>query len=232
MVVGLLGAIKPNHDEMLKSVGTKVTPIFQPMGIKEDNWQAVVSLMAGMMAKEVVVGSLTALYAQELNPDEIPDSVDTIYGCVEEAFTSIKTNALRLKDAVVNPLMASSPDQTMENKILGVLYLKFDSAISAFAYLLFVLLYFPCVSVVAVMARELSHKWAVFSVFWSTSMAYMVAVLFYQVTTFKAHPATSMGWLMGIPLAFAIMLFLIHLVMKDDSKSQPLSIPTKIMLTS
>ena len=41
-----------------------MTPIFEPMGVKQDNWPATVGLITGTLAKEVVVGSLNTLYSQ------------------------------------------------------------------------------------------------------------------------------------------------------------------------
>ncbi len=51
--------------------------------------------------------------------------------------------------------------------------------INAYALMLFVLLYIPCVATQAVMRMETgSYKWPIFSVLWSLSSAYIVALLF------------------------------------------------------
>ena len=41
-----------------------ITPVFKPIGVHEDNWQATVGLFTGAMAKEVV-GTLNTLYTAE-----------------------------------------------------------------------------------------------------------------------------------------------------------------------
>ena len=49
-------------------------------------------------------------------------------------------------------------------------------------FLLFVLIYFPCVaSVVAIKEESHSWRWALFSVFYSTGLAWLIAFLVYQV---------------------------------------------------
>ena len=48
---------------MLSEIGRTITPAFAPMGIREDNWQATVGIFTGIFAKEVVVGTLDALYS-------------------------------------------------------------------------------------------------------------------------------------------------------------------------
>lgn len=67
-----------------------------------------------------------------------------------------------------------------KDKIINSMQSKFQNKIAVYAYLLFILLYFPCVSTFAILAKEFSYKWAVISMTWSTSIAYVVAMLFYQ----------------------------------------------------
>lgn len=54
--------------------------------------------------------------------------------------------------------------------------------LSAYAFLLFVLLYFPCIAVIAAIKSETgSWKWALFSAFYTTLLAWIVSAAFYQV---------------------------------------------------
>jgi ferrous iron transport protein B len=152
---------KSGSNPWLVGFGRSLTPLFAPMGIKEDNWPATVGLVTGILAKEVVVGTLSSLYSRSSDPVEGQE---------------ILTN----------------------EGSLGTMAERFGSRAAAFAYLLFILLYFPCVSVLAVIARELNPKWALFSVIWTTSIAYLVATLFYQAATFRSTPVASMLWITGI----------------------------------
>ncbi|MCB0804191.1 MAG: ferrous iron transport protein B [Bacteroidales bacterium] len=55
---------------------------------------------------------------------------------------------------------------------------------AAFAFLMFILLYFPCVAVVAAVKRESGKwKWALFMVTYTTAIAWIVAFLVYQTGT-------------------------------------------------
>jgi Fe2+ transport system protein B len=40
------------------------TPLFAPMGIEQDNWPAVLGIVSGVLAKEVIVGTLDAVYGR------------------------------------------------------------------------------------------------------------------------------------------------------------------------
>lgn len=52
----------------------------------------------------------------------------------------------------------------------------------AFSLMLFVLIYFPCIGVLAVVAKEASWKWAVFVAVYTTVLAYVLALAFYQIS--------------------------------------------------
>lgn len=52
----------------------------------------------------------------------------------------------------------------------------------AFALMLFVLIYFPCIGVLAVTAKESSWKWALFMAVYTTGVAYFLAFAFYQIS--------------------------------------------------
>ncbi len=52
---------------------------------------------------------------------------------------------------------------------------------SALAFLLFILIYFPCIATVAAIRSELGWKWAVASILYSTAMAWIVAYAVYNL---------------------------------------------------
>lgn len=56
------------------------------------------------------------------------------------------------------------------------------SPLIAFAYLLFVLIYFPCIATIAAIKGETgSWKWALFTAFYTTVLAWIVSAVVYQV---------------------------------------------------
>jgi len=187
VLIGSLGTLKTASEETwLTVIGRQITPIFAPMGLKQDNWPATVGLLTGILAKEVAVGTLTALYTQEAQHEtqeaqHLKAEVNTEVNTVLNTAVNTDVNAEVKYDG--NPL--------------GVMAERFGGKEAAIAYLLFVLLYFPCVSVLATMARELNLSWALFSAVWTTGIAYIVAVLFYQSCMFLAHPLSSLLWIAG-----------------------------------
>ncbi|MDF2866921.1 MAG: feoB [Gammaproteobacteria bacterium] len=195
---GSLSMIEGNPHSFLAMLGQWLTPLFTPMGIQAENWPATVGLLTGILAKEVVIGSLNTLYTQIGHLAVISPQDFDLWQGLREAVVSVPQNLAELLQALHNPLLASIPEHSLQQGVYGEMYQRFGGPISAFSYLLFVLLYLPCVSTVAVTARELSRGWAIFATIWSTLLAYGAAVLFYQLATFSQHPVSSLGWVLAI----------------------------------
>ena len=51
----------------------------------------------------------------------------------------------------------------------------------AFALMLFVLIYFPCVAAVAAIRKELGKGWGLFTMFYTTGLAWIISFAFYQI---------------------------------------------------
>jgi ferrous iron transport protein B len=83
---------------------------------------------------------------------------------------------------------------------------RFDGRAGAFAYLLFVLLYFPCVATMGAIVREAGAAWAGFVGIWTTGVAYLAATVFYRSATFARDPVSAGLWIGGLLLLFAGVL--------------------------
>lgn len=58
---------------------------------------------------------------------------------------------------------------------------KVFTPLVAFGFMLFILIYFPCVAVIAAIRREASLGWAIFTIFYTTLLAWLVAFAVYQI---------------------------------------------------
>lgn len=115
-------------------IGGFIAPIFAPLGF--GTWQAGLSLLTGIVAKEIVVANMMI-----------------VYGLGETATTAD----------------------------FGALIGQTFSQLSAYAFMVFVLLYTPCVGVIGVIKRETnSWKWTFFSVFYQFAVAWIVALIIYR----------------------------------------------------
>lgn len=94
----------------------------------------------------------------------------------------------------------------MASGSMGVMHSKFANDAAAYSYLIFVLLYVPCVSVMGAIARESSRGWMLFSIGWGLNLAYSLATLFYQLATFTDHPQSSSMIVLAV-LGFNLLLW-------------------------
>lgn len=200
----------------LSAIGRTLTPLFRPMGISDDNWPATVGIFTGIFAKEVVVGTLNALYT----PDPSGVTVDLL-ATVNAALQSIPDNLARLGDQFADPLgigvgeitdiEAAVAEQNVALTTIGAMQNLFDGQLGAFSYLLFILLYMPCVATIGVIFKELGAFWATFSTGWSVIVAYASAVLCYQLGHLGESPVEALLWSGGVlALAGAGFAGLIH----------------------
>ena len=200
--LGTDGSFKPNNIEhsVLSAAGRAVTPALAPLGIREDNWPATVALFTGILHKVVVISTLKTIY-METEHSESRRQVQAfdLSASVKRAFMTIPMG-LKKMFGIGNVAQSAGQDAFVD-----ALQMHFQGSIGAFAYLLFVLLYFPCIATTAAAYRESGRGWSVFMVLWATSLAYLTATLFYQLATYSRHPETSTAWLVGIAAIAAVV---------------------------
>lgn len=209
MLNGGINTGEASAQSLLSLMGQWITPLFAPMGITQDNWPATVGLLTGMLAKEVVVGTLNSLYAQVGHLGEAAAAHFDFIAGMKAALWSIPHNLSQLGAALVNPVLASAADSEVSQSVYGMMAQRFDGQVGAFAYLLFILLYIPCVSTMAVIRQEANSLLMWTSIIWSFIAAYSVAVLFYQIARCVQHPEQSIIWIITIilTLSFAIVAY-------------------------
>jgi ferrous iron transport protein B len=199
-------------NESVLAIGRRaITPIFSPLGITQDNWPATVGLITGLVAKEVVVGTLNTLYSQQLHLSSTGAEAFSLKAGLSGAFQSISDN---FKNLSSTPVSAADESISDSKAVYGLMAKRFGGTVGAFSYLLFVLLYFPCIATVAVMRREVGAKWTWFSILWMTGLAYLVSTFFYQTLTFSQHILQSLSWIIGIIMVFGAVSVLLSRCVK------------------
>lgn len=208
-----------SENSVLTSIGKGITPIFSPMGIKEENWAATVGIFTGVFAKEVVVGTIDALYSSQIKQIDETGEVTSLSDKLYAAWQTIPANLSDLSDSWSDPvgigvgdltdLKALAEEQSVTESLFKVLQQSFDGELGAFAYLVFILLYSPCVSALGATYKETGLRWTGFTILWSTFLAYSLATCFYQLGQFSTSPVTAGTWIAGfIFLHFANFFFL------------------------
>lgn len=227
LVLGLLNSIgkdgsfgnEDSENSVLSSIGHTLTPIFEPMGVEKDNWPATVSIFTGLFAKEAVIGTLESLYGQnsKLNDNtgiEVEAEEDegfSFWGGIKDAFASIPEGLSGVVESFTDPLGLGDVSndeedvaETLETDASVFVSLKesfSQGRHQAFAYLLFILLYVPCLAATGAAYRELGKLYASLFVGYLTVLGWCVATLYYQLTL--GHSAL---WII-IPVVLLVVMF-------------------------
>lgn len=193
---------------VLATISKTITPVFSPMGIEKENWPATVGIFTGLFAKEAVVGTLSSLYTEpstltgqtvyetlpENNTAPEEDTFSVMAG-LSEAVATIPENLKSVFGGLVDPLgiavLHEAADEHSAAEALDTDTSTFTAirasfskgSMQAYAYLLFILIYFPCVAALGAIVREVGAKTAYLIAAYLTTLAWVVATLFYQITS-------------------------------------------------
>lgn len=215
-----------SSESILSVASQKVTPLFAPMGVEQDNWPATVGIITGIFAKEAVVGTLNSLYS---TPSDAEEELAPLSDTFSEALATIPENLfgiapddpLSISVGDVSSIEAASEELEVDSSTFSALQAGFSGVVAAFAYLLFILLYTPCVAAMGALVGEFGGRWAAFAGTWTFGLAYGTATIFYQAATFSAHPLQSSLWI-GF---FVTALVVFYVWLKQKAKRSQTIIP-------
>lgn len=220
---------------VLAYAGKAVGPVFKPMGISEDNWPASVALFTGLFAKEAIVGTINALYSANSGDSEavVEDAAGLdIGGSITDAFTSVGEGLAGVISSIdILGLGLISEDKEAISEEIGAdasVYKHIAAnftVFSAFAYLLFVLMYFPCLAVIGAARQEMGGYYAAVMAIYSTLLAWSVATFFYQVT----EGFNPFYILLSLLVLIGIYSWLHILGKKERSNGAPLVAPPPVV---
>ena len=204
LVLGMLNAVgidgsigrKGGGETLLSAAGKAITPVFEPIGVEKDNWPASVSVFTGLFAKESVIGTMKGLYGQidaTAKPADGTDPKEDAYslvGGLKKAFASIPENLSGVLGGLVDPLGFSDAKDELtdeasrrENETaVDALRRHFPKGVhQMFSFLLFVLLYVPCLAATGVVFREIGKLYGVIFVGYLTLLGWSIAAIYHAV---------------------------------------------------
>ena len=150
---------------ILQTFGSLIAPVFHPLGF--GSWGAASALVAGLVAKEIIVSSIAMFNGVDVMGD------------------SVKSQTMR---SILDPL--------------SVVYFTPASAIS---FMVFCLLYSPCVATISVFKKEIGTKWTVISIITQFCIAYVTSFV-----TFNLYRLVErLGAINTLFIFSAIILFII-----------------------
>jgi ferrous iron transport protein B len=153
-------------------IGRAVEPVLKPLGF---NWKMGVGLLAGVGAKELVVSTLGVMYSEEASGFD---------GAVAKVGSSASHSGLQ-KIEVDQASVAASTDEPSSLSQDTALQRQLKSSISvaaAIAYLVFILLYFPCIATFVAIKNEIGGwRWAIGICIYTIFIAWIIAFITYRI---------------------------------------------------
>jgi len=150
--IGLLEAKKSVEHQENSYIGTLGKSVQPVLAPLGFDWKMTVSIIAGVAAKEIIVSTLGVLYQQGPSRRNTADN-----SLINKIQTQKYTEGPNQGEFVFNPVVAMS-------------------------FMVFVLLYFPCIATLMVIIKESgSYKWGVFSLVYTTVVAWLFAFMVYNI---------------------------------------------------
>ncbi|MBE7075161.1 MAG: ferrous iron transport protein B [Clostridiales bacterium] len=125
---------------ILQTIGKLLAPIFVPLGF--GSWGATSALIAGLIAKEIIVSSIAMINGIALNSQNFNEQISRSLTFAASAIC-------------------------------------FTPA-SAISYMVFCLLYSPCLATISVLKKELGKKWTFVSIVLQFTLAYVISLILYN----------------------------------------------------
>lgn len=178
-LLNLPWGVENQRDSLFGRLSTFAAPALEPLGF--GNWQSAGSLMSGIIAKEIVVSTMSQVYvgAEETTPDVTPtlgqDLVEIATG-----FGKATLEAGKSLISIIPGVNLTSDDEAVEDTQLSAALRTHFTPLAAVAFVAFVLLYVPCTATLAALRHEYGWSWAIFSATYQSVLAWIVAFFIYQ----------------------------------------------------
>lgn len=182
LLLNLPWGVTDPQDSYYGQVSSLIAPTLAPAGF--GNWEASGALVTGLVAKELVVSSLSQIYEIPEEFSAESDRSTTFWQDLGHLSLELGAAGLDAGKSLLNVLTPGinlfPAGEDTENLALSRALQRSFTPLSAAAYLVFVLLYIPCVAAVGAQKQEFGWKWAGLSVLITMIVPWVMAVTIYQ----------------------------------------------------
>lgn len=175
------------NQSIFATVNQAIAPVFQPLGF--GSWEASGALVTGFVAKEVVVSTMSQTYAidkgveeaVEDNPTFLEDVGEIVSSFAVATWDTVKSLPLIVGINLFEEEPEEEPGDLMESIRSG-----FDTSsgghgmLAALAFMVFVLIYTPCMVAIAAERQELGMKWTWVSIIGQLGLAWLMSLIIFQ----------------------------------------------------
>ncbi len=176
----------PLRNSAFAFVAEQLAPALTPLGF--GSWETSGALMSGLVAKEVIISTLAQVHQAE---DDSTRSAPTQsffqdLGTIGLGFIEATLDTLRSLPLIVGINLLPEEEEAPPTQLTERVRESFARTsggrgdLAAVAFMVFVLLYTPCIVATATGRQELGIYWLLFSVFGQLSLAWLAAFIVFQ----------------------------------------------------
>jgi len=179
----------PVESSAYASISSKISPVFQPLGF--GSWEASGALVSGLVAKEVVVSTFSQIYGvasveSDAEADQQPTFFEDI-GQIIVRFGQATIDTVKSIPAVIGiDLLSEETEEAQNTNLMTAIHQGFDrtsnghGSLAGLAFMVFVLIYTPCMASLAAEKQELGTRWMWISIIGQLSLAWVVSFIVFQ----------------------------------------------------
>jgi len=176
----------PVEESAFGRLSTIVAPVLRPLGF--GSWQASGALISGLVAKEVVISTLAQSYRIDDQP-AATGPAPTFFEDLAEigaSFAAAVGDTLRAIPSLIGINLSGEEEEQPSAGVSAALQASFEvssgghAALAGLAFMVFVLLYTPCMAAIAAERQELGTRWMWLSVGGQLLLAWLVAFVIFR----------------------------------------------------
>jgi ferrous iron transport protein B len=178
-LLNLPWGVEDQRDSLFGEVSATIAPVFAPLGF--GSWESAGSLVSGFVAKEIVVSTMSQIY---VGGEDAEVAETTTFGedlaLIVVGFGEAVVDAARSLVSIAPGVDLTGGDEEAEDTALSAALRTSFTPLAAVAFVVFVLLYVPCVAMLAAIRHEYGSRWAIFTVVYQLALAWVVAFIVFQ----------------------------------------------------
>lgn len=169
---------------LFATVAGAISPLLKPLGF--GTWESSGALITGFVAKEVVVSTIAQSYGLAVEEAAPATTFGEDLQAIGTSLGTALVNTVKAVPLIVGINVNGGEDEPIASDLRQSIYAGFAAssgghpALAGLAFMVFVLIYTPCMVAVAAERQELGAKWMWYSVFGQLVLAWVMGLVIFQ----------------------------------------------------
>lgn len=174
----------PIEDSAFAAISGTIAPLLQPLGF--GSWEASSALVSGFIAKEVVVSTMTQVYGVDSPEIVEPTTFLEDAGFIVTSFVQATIDTIKSIPLMFGIDLRADDEEPEPSDLMVAIQSGFEETsggygqLAALAFMVFVLIYTPCMVAIAAAKQEFGAKWMWVSVIGQLVLAWLFAFVVFQ----------------------------------------------------